>query len=423
MTNRNTEDIDKLFREGLNPDDSLFTVPEGEWPRLERRLAQHAQKRRGIVWLTRLGGVVALILLFFTLRIFWPGETEQAVQQPPIQQKAPEQALPQSKVQTQEQEITAPRDSSGDASHKGITTPDNRRGANTGLAQNRNRQEAPDNRQRAVAVQEMGTADWDTLQVGILQVPEPASEPKAGLPKDNAMASVPLQHDSIKPADQRFSATDEPLLAVLEEPANEPIIEPGMRKMTISVLAAPDYNGVDNLSNASLGSDFGLLVSVAIAKNWSFSTGGIYAKKLYETGYSNYTPAQDIWNEYHPRSVYADCRVLDIPLNISYTFLRARNSAFSAGSGISSYIMLKEDYRFNYAETHTDAIMNYQVMNGSRHWLSVVNLQATFEQRLSSRFSVSLQPYMKIPLSAVGFAGVKLHTLGLAANLNWNFNL
>lgn len=112
------------------------------------------------------------------------------------------------------------------------------------------------------------------------------------------------------------------------------------RKLSLSILVAPDYNGVNNLNNASIGNDFGLLVTFEIARNWSFSTGGIYAKKLYETGFRNYNPTRNIWEEYYTKSVNADCRVLDIPLNISYTFLNRRNTMISVGSGISSYIML-----------------------------------------------------------------------------------
>lgn len=423
MINRNTEDIDKLFREGLNPEESLLTVPEGEWPKLERRLVRHEQKKRGIIWFTRLGGVAALLLLFFSLRLFMTDETEQVVQKPRMQQAAPEQDTGQVKTPQEEQTTTNQQNQSQRASRIPATVRDTAQGFSNSVAQNKDREQTPGNRRTVADVQDKATAGRDTPQESELRVPQPTEETTAGLPKAESMTTVLSPADSIPPTDQRSSATDEPLLAVTEEPERRPKAEPLVRKLTLSVLAAPDLNGVDNLNNASLGSDFGLLVSFAIAKNWSFSTGGIYAKKLYESGYRDYNPAKDIWGEYYPRSVDADCRVLDIPLNISYTFLRGKNSSFSAGSGISSYIMLREDYRFTYAVTDPDNRMDYQVVNENQHWLSVVNLQATFEQRLSARLSLSLQPYMKVPLGAVGFAGVKLHTLGMAANLNWNFNL
>ena len=178
------------------------------------------------------------------------------------------------------------------------------------------------------------------------------------------------------------------------------------------------------MNNASMGNNFGLLVTFEIAKNWSLSTGGIYAKKLYETGSNNYNPSRNIWDEYYPKSVNADCRVLDIPLNISYTFLKRKN--------------YEDKYRFRgfhrilcFVKIIVSIILRndgnnpigYHVVNENQHWLSVLNLQANFEQRLTSRLSIGLQPYMKIPLSNIGFAGVKLQSLGMAANLSWNFDL
>jgi hypothetical protein len=171
-----------------------------------------------------------------------------------------------------------------------------------------------------------------------------------------------------------------------------------------------------------LGNDFGLLVTIKITKSWSLSTGGVYAKKLYETGFGNYNPSKNIWDEYYPKSVNADCRVLDIPLNISYSLVAGKNTTISFGSGISSYIMLREDYRFSYEEQDSNTAVAYHVANENQHWLSVLNFQATFEQRLNSKVSIGLQPYMKLPLSNIGFAGVKLQSLGMAVILNWNFN-
>ena len=84
--------------------------------------------------------------------------------------------------------------------------------------------------------------------------------------------------------------------------------------------------------------------------------------------------------------------------------------------------MLREDYRFSYVEQDSNTAVAYHVVNENQHWLSILNFQATFEQRLNSRVSIGLQPYMKIPLSNIGFAGVKLQSLGMAVILNWNFN-
>ena len=84
--NRNIEDIDQLFREGLNPEDDRLTYQEADWLELKKRLDRNAQKRRGVFWLTRLSGVAALILLFFAIHTLLPESQNRIVQQVEVQQ-------------------------------------------------------------------------------------------------------------------------------------------------------------------------------------------------------------------------------------------------------------------------------------------------------------------------------------------------
>ena len=404
MTNRNIEDIDRLFREGLNPVEDHLTFQEEDWLKLQRRLDQNGKKRRGVFWLSRLSGVAALILLFLVVRMLMPEERIPISQQAEVQQKA--QIVKEKQNQAQ----------SSPEVKKTLSKTES--GSKTLLAQNKPLREQSNRKHSAAKPTEKEKTTIDTARIENLSIPETNTQQTA-----NAKENKPSRQDQAKTPETKRSATDESLFAPNERPNELAEPERQLRKLALSVLAAPDYNGVNNLSNASIGSDFGLMVTVEVARNWSFSTGGIYAKKLYETGFNNYTPTKNIWDEYYPKSVNADCRVLDIPLNISYTFFNRKNTTFSIGSGISSYIMLREDYRFTYAEDNGNNPLAYHVSNENKHWLSVFNLQANFQQRLNSRLSIGLQPYMKIPLSTIGFAGVKLQSLGMAANLSWNFDL
>ncbi len=403
MTNRNIEDIDQLFREGLNPEDDFLTYQDADWLKLKKRLDGNAQKRRGVFWLTRLSGVAALILLFFAIRMFLPESQKQIVQEAEVQQ---------SDLKLQEKQdmpIVSPEVKKTVRKTEPISR--------TLLAQNKPSEEQLPNKQLNDNSSEKKLNNVDSTQVENLSIPQTTAEQKV-----NPGKYITNHPDIAKPADQKRSSTDDLLFAPNERPNKLPEPEQQAHKLTLSVLASPDYNGVNNLNNASLGNDFGLLVTIKIAKNWSLSTGGVYAKKLYETGFGNYNPSKNIWDEYYPKSVTADCRVLDIPLNINYILVAGKNTTISFGTGISSYIMLREDYRFSYEELDSNTAVAYHVVNENQHWLSVLNFQATFEQRLNSKVSVGLQPYMKLPLSNIGFAGVKLQSLGMAVILNWNFN-
>jgi hypothetical protein len=403
MTNKNFEHIDKLFREGLNPEEEQLTFPEADWSKLKERLDRNERKKRGVFWLSRMSGVAALILLLFAIRMLLPEDQKEIIQQVEVQQK-------DQKVNEDQNKKTA----SSEDKKNVIKT---EKTSTTLVAQNKHLEGKSPQKQIDVQSAIKETPKNDTAKTEILIVPNLATGQTANLDKLNT-----TQPESVKSPVREQSSTEESLFAANEKPNEKPEPENQLHKLALSVFAAPGYNGVNNLNNAVMGSDFGLIITLGIAKKLSLSTGAIYGKKLYETGFNNYNPIKDIWTEYYPTSVNADCRVLDIPLNINYTFINRKNTSFSLGSGISSYIMLREDYSFSYVEQDHDTALEYHVVNENTHWLSVLNLQATLEQRITSKVSIGLQPYMKIPLSNIGFAGVKLQSVGMAVILSWNLN-
>lgn len=427
MKDRNIEDIDQLFREGLNPEDAPTTIPEGEWEKMELRLNRYDRKKRGIIWMVRLGSVAALILLFFTLGILItdrvPPLNEQAMVKQHDQRQQVNKPISTDSLENTNNanEETLEQEPPAEKAQQTILAKKVQKSnleTNDQLALKRNQQQKALQKANVQEMAENKPEKEDTLQKENTIVENTTAEPEMIDREQNPPAS-----EILPPATEKSPREEKPSYAAIEEPIQQPVAEHQPAKMALSVMAAPAYNGVNSLNNGSMGGDFGLLVSLEFAPRWSVSTGGIYAKKLYEMGFKDYNPKNNIWHEYYPQTVNADCRVLDIPVNLSYTFFKAKGRTISLGTGISSYIMLREDYRFTYAETDTDTPLSYRVVNENRHWLSVVNFQASVEQRLSKRISISLQPYLKVPLQNIGFAGVKLESLGMAANLNWNFGI
>ena len=66
MPDKNMEDIDKLSsREGLNPKGDNLAFIESDWSKLKERLNRNEKQKRGIFWLSRLGGVACLNFIVF----------------------------------------------------------------------------------------------------------------------------------------------------------------------------------------------------------------------------------------------------------------------------------------------------------------------------------------------------------------------
>jgi hypothetical protein len=191
-------------------------------------------------------------------------------------------------------------------------------------------------------------------------------------------------------------------------------------RYALSVIAAPEVNGVGSFEQTSSGTNVGLLFSAGLFKKITFSAGALYSKKPYSTYFSNYyggsRPGSNL------SSINADCRVLDIPLNMDFQFYHKNRNSFSVGSGLSSYIMLHESYQYNYTNPAVNGSVNYTVPNTNKYIFGVLNLQATYTRQMNSAVGLSIQPYMKVPLTGIGANNAKLQTAGVAVGLSWNLN-
>jgi len=186
----------------------------------------------------------------------------------------------------------------------------------------------------------------------------------------------------------------------------------------LTVLAASNVNGVGSFQQSQFGTDLGLTFSAGY-KRFTLTTGAIYAKTPYATDFSNYHIKYQF--PVNPTTVNADCRVLDIPINLDYQVFGNFKNKFSVGTGLSSYLMLKEDYAYTYAIYPGGyAPDGVSLTNRNQHYFGVLNFDVLYQHRLNSKFSLDVQPYLKLPLTDIGYGHVQLQTAGVAVGLSWN---
>jgi hypothetical protein len=200
------------------------------------------------------------------------------------------------------------------------------------------------------------------------------------------------------------------------------------RQLTLSVLAAPDINNANKISNGGqMGTNLGLQLSIQLSRRISLSSGAFYATKPYQTSSANYKPQTPNWwaNKFggtgKPDQVAANCKVLDIPLNVNYLLLSRGGNKLIIGSGLSSYFMLSEAYHFNFADPSVNST-DFEIKNRNQHFFGLINVNATYERKINSRFGILVQPYLKLPITQIGFGQVNLRSTGVAVGLSWNIN-
>ena len=172
-----------------------------------------------------------------------------------------------------------------------------------------------------------------------------------------------------------------------------------------------------SLKNSTITAKYGLGVGYQVNKRISIQAGVFVSQKKYIAGPGDYKLSSDpYWNTAKIIKVDADCKVVEIPFNVRYNLKATAARKLFITSGLSSYIMKKEDYTYQYTRynyPYTKA-MSY---TGNKNIFSILRLSAGVEQKLTSTISVMVEPSVNIPLTGIGNGQVKLYSLGLQAGV------
>lgn len=425
--------LDELFKNRLGNPDTYPEYNDQDWDDLVQMLDAGKKPRGVIYWLPRLGAVAAMLLLFLGWWMFKPEKIEvkptAAIKQQPVQ--VPANVKSDSAV-ANIAKATSPQTNSATPANGSITTAGAKLAGPTtpvyAAAKITHKAQPINNNTGNHTVMPNNTAIVNIPQNDVLakaDVKPGNNSTGAVTTADNAAVGARTDNNTVASAGTQQAiqgnnvTSDNTEVAPVKKPkvSNAAGFKP---QIGLAIMASPDVNGVGSFQNAKVGTNIGMLLSVGVTKKLSISTGAVYAKKPYLTDFADYYAGYKFKTD--PQDVYADCRVLDIPLNIDYKLYNKSHNSFSIGSGLSSYLMLKEKYTYNYAVPGTAGPASYSVTNKNRHYFGVLNLNATYEHQLNTKFSVAAQPYLKVPLTDIGNGRVKLQSAGVALGVRWNLS-
>lgn len=193
-------------------------------------------------------------------------------------------------------------------------------------------------------------------------------------------------------------------------------------KFTVGLLAGPDMSTVGGISNFyDPGHKLGLMLEYHINKNFAVSVGALHSKVRYTAGGNEYNPPSSYWT-YNtiPEQTIGECILIDLPISLKYNFLHFSESRLYATAGASSYIMLDEEYRFNYKYNQQGLRQKWHERTGTRHWMSNATFSFGYELDVTPNLSLRAEPFIRLPLQEVGWGKVKLYSVGSFVSLNYN---
>lgn len=186
--------------------------------------------------------------------------------------------------------------------------------------------------------------------------------------------------------------------------------------ITFEVSPALSGIGLDNLGNPDML--VGLAFEYQLTPRLSIFGGVNRSVKTYGSTVEEYTlPGSANFGKEDVSFVDASCEVIDVPLNLRYQLLPNSTSRLFISTGLSSYFMLREDYKYTLLQNQRE--WNWSVEGQNQHLFGVWNFSLGYQKALNDRFLVGIEPYLKVPLRRVAAPRVRLLTAGTFFNLTY----
>lgn len=388
------KDIDKLFKDGLENPDLPFN--DLDWDNLEERL-HPAPKRRVVplIWLTAVAGIAAMLLVVFLLV-------------KPNDNLPKNNSLVKTDTNTNKKENNKALDNTSDL----IETPT----ANNASTANNEGRLLTGNKESIKAVNEHNVTNGGTANTHFPKVLDTGY-----VISHNLLAKV-LSTAQLSTESKPVAFEKQTLVATVAHKKSEkmqPQVFKKRPRLVLSIQAAPDLTSVQKSGKSSLSGGFGVEATLFLTKKLSVTTGAAYAKKIYDSDFSQYKPNSNYVFKVSPANIHANCDVIDIPINVNYKVFDGRRNSISVSTGLSSYLMLKEKYNYSYNGAYQGPL-SYEVRNENQHYLGIANVGVEFQHKINNNLSISAKPFMKIPLTDIGYGNSKLSSTGVAVSVNMN---
>ena len=189
-------------------------------------------------------------------------------------------------------------------------------------------------------------------------------------------------------------------------------------KLAIRVGYSPDLTTVGLKNFTKPGSAFSIMAEYALMRKLFIQTGLTRSVKDYYANASEYDLMPYVTNINTPYNVDGTCNMLEIPLNIRYDIAQGQHSRWFAGTGFTSYNIQKEKYVYNYKTYKHGQKPGWE---GKTGWylFSHLNASVGYERRITRKFSILAEPYIRIPLKGVGYGKVNLVTTGMWLSIRY----
>ena len=184
-------------------------------------------------------------------------------------------------------------------------------------------------------------------------------------------------------------------------------------KLYAGLQAGPDFSMVKSTNVRGVGFSFGLLAGYNFSKKLAVESGLFWDHKSYQSEGQYFKTENLNWPHVIILNVSGYCNMYEIPLNIRYNFSTNSKRTWFATTGLSSYLMKKENYDYNYERYGVYGKGNKEYNNTTTDWLSIAHLSIGLQKKLGTIGDLRIEPYVKLPVNGVGIGSMPLRSTGI----------
>lgn len=252
-----------------------------------------------------------------------------------------------------------------------------------------------------------------------LPLTQPVTE-KAAITTTDQSQKAAIEQTQNNTAEQTTTPATVTEPAKTEEPAPAPVVKvtSSRKGFSYAFVAGVDKSTVKFRYGNDPGINLGMMAGYHFSNRWSVHTGLIYTQKNYKVAGKDFTAPKGTWVSYYNlENVTGYCRMWEVPLQVRYTMGKNDKKSSFFSVGLSSYFMTKESYDYFYYYNNQPVTRHSTLDSDDKHLLSIAHFSVGFENRISKKWALQVEPYAKIPLGGVGYGSIRLSSFGLNFSL------
>lgn len=193
---------------------------------------------------------------------------------------------------------------------------------------------------------------------------------------------------------------------------------PFQKGLYAGVIVSPDVTTVKMQRFSRVGYKAGIIAGYRINRKVAVETGLLWDRMYYYSNGENFSTKR-INVPSNMKVLYVDgwCNMFEIPVNVRYFFSGRKKNSWYVNAGMSSYLMKKESYNYDYELYGTPGTRNWSYKNSTNNLFSVIHVGVGFERPAGRLGNIRVEPYVKIPTAGIGIGDLPVTSIGVNIGL------